>query len=98
MKMIQKLGVQLYTVRDYLMDPESADQCFAKLAELGFSEVQTAGCSFDKALFGELAKKHGLSIIGTHRDFGKILNEVEENIELLARIKALREGIEKNAE
>lgn len=33
--MIQNLGVQLYTVRDYLKDPEFADLTFKKLRELG---------------------------------------------------------------
>ena len=32
--MFQKLGVQLYTVRDYLQDPEFADLTFAKLADV----------------------------------------------------------------
>lgn len=80
--MFEKLGVQMYTVRDYLGDPETADQCFAKLAEMGYSEVQTAGCGFEKPLFGELVKKHGLSIIGTHRDFTVIRDDIQGNVEL----------------
>lgn len=80
--MFEKLGVQMYTVRDYLKDPETADQCFAKLAKMGYTEVQTAGCGFEKPLFGELVKKNGLSIIGTHRDFTTIRDDIQENIEL----------------
>ena len=50
--MFQKLGVQLYTIRDYMRDPEFADLAFAKLAEMGYTEAHTAGNDFDAKLFG----------------------------------------------
>ena len=52
--MFEKLGLQLYTVRDYLSDPSLADYTFARLAEMGYTEGQTAGNAFDAKLFGEL--------------------------------------------
>ncbi len=79
--MLKKLGLQLYTVRDYIKDPEFADLTFAKLAEMGYTEAQTAGNDFDAKLFGELLAKHGISIVGTHYDLKKILNDPEETIE-----------------
>jgi sugar phosphate isomerase/epimerase len=80
--MFNKLGVQLYTIRDYLQDPEFADLSFAKLAAMGYTEAHTAGCSIDPKLFADLMAKHGISIIGTHHSWDKILNEVEATIEL----------------
>lgn len=80
--MFKKLGVQLYTVRDYLQDPDFADVAFAKLAELGYTEAHTAGNAFDAKLFCELMKKHGISIIGTHYDYKKIMNNPEETMEI----------------
>ncbi len=80
--MFQKLGVQLYTIRDYMKDPDFADLSFAKLAELGYTEAHTAGTDFDEKLFVELLRKHGISIIGTHYDFDKIINNPEETMEL----------------
>ena len=81
--MFEKLGVQLYTVRDYLKDPEFADLTFQKLAQLGYSEVQTAGATpFDDQLFGELIHKNGLSVVGTHYDYKKILTAPEETMEI----------------
>lgn len=80
--MFTKLGLQLYTVRDYIQDPEFADLTFAKLAEMGYTEAHTAGNAFDAKLFGELLHKHGISIIGTHYDFDKICNAPEETMEL----------------
>lgn len=80
--MFQKLGLQLYTVRDYLKDPEFADLTFKRLAELGYTEVQTAGNDFDAKLFGELIAKHGIKIIGTHYSYRGILQDPEETMKI----------------
>ena len=80
--MIQNLGLQLYTVRDYLKDPEFADLTFQKLRELGYTEVQTAGTEFDEMLFGELLTKNGLSVVGTHCSFSQIRDEQEKMLEV----------------
>ena len=81
--MFQSLGVQLYTVRDYLFDPEFTDLTFSKLRELGYTEVQTARIpKFGAKVFGELAAKNGISIVGTHYDYKKILNDPEETMEV----------------
>jgi len=80
--MFKELGVQLYTVRDFLKDPDYADVTFRRLAEMGYTEVQTAGCAFDEKLFGELLRKYGIRIIGTHGDWKKIMNNPEATMEL----------------
>ena len=81
--MFHKLGLQLYTVRDYLSTPEEADAAFARLAELGYTEAQTAGTDYFGAKeFGDLAKKHGISIVGTHYNWNEILTNPEKVIEV----------------
>ena len=80
--MFEKLGVQLYTIRDYMQDPEFADLAFKRLAELGYTEAHTAGNAFDEKLFSDLLAKHGISIIGTHYDYKKILEAPEETMEI----------------
>ena len=80
--MFEKLGVQLYTVRDFMKDPDFADLTFARLAELGYTKAHTAGAAFDEKLYVDLLSKHGISIIGTHHDFNKIVNNPEETMEL----------------
>ena len=81
--MFHKLGLQLYTVRDYLNDPESADAAFARLAELGYTEAQTAGKDYFGAKeIGDLAKKHGISIVGTHYNWDEIRNNPEKVLEV----------------
>ena len=79
--MFEKLGLQLYTVRDFLQDPEFADLAFAKLAKMGYTEAHTAGNAFDAKLFGELLHKNGIAVIGTHYSWEKILNDPEKTIE-----------------
>ena len=91
--MFKKLGVQLYTVRDYIKDPEFADLTFAKLAEMGYTEAHTVVNDFDAKLFGELLDKHGISVVGTHYDYNKILNNPDEMIELHRMWKTTNIGI-----
>lgn len=72
--MFQKLGFQMYTVRDYMYDPDIADVALQKLAKLGYSEIHTAHPknSIDDKTLGELCKKNGIAIIGSHYDWNKI--------------------------
>ena len=72
---LNKIGVQLYTIRDFLTTEEDVKRSFDKLKVLGYDEVQTAGCKIDYATFGRLAKEAGLTIVGTHDDFGLMLND-----------------------
>lgn len=80
--MFEKLGVQLYSIRDYMFDPGLADMAFGRLAELGYTEAHTAGNDFDAQTFVDLLHKHGISIIGTHVDFEEIKNDPEKTMEL----------------
>ena len=76
--MFQKLGVQLYTLRNFLVDPDIADVAFEKIAALGYSEAQVNSYLFDDKTLLDLTSKHGISIIGSHYDYKKILANPEE--------------------
>ena len=78
--MYTKLGLQVYTVRDHMQDEASMDATFEKLAKLGYTELHTAG--YESETYVALAKKHGLTIVGTHYSLDKIVNNVEETIAL----------------
>ena len=79
--MFKNLGLQMYTVRDYLIDPEFADLSFRRLRELGYTETQLAGHdSIDAKLFGELLAKNGIRVIGDHCSLDDILNRPEETM------------------
>lgn len=79
--MFKELGLQLYTVRDYLKDADFADLTFKKLHDLGYTEAQTAGDpAFDEKLFGELLSKHGISLVGTHFNYKRIMEDPEGTV------------------
>lgn len=69
--MQEKIGVQLYTVRDYLNSETQIAQTFQKLRAIGYDNIQThgplSGISYEK--FGELAREAGLEICGSFDDF-----------------------------
>lgn len=74
---MKKIGVQLYTIRDFMGDEESIRTSFKKLKAMGYDQAQTAGCAIPYETFGRIAQEEGLEIVGTHDDFGMMLNEPE---------------------
>ena len=91
--MIKTLGLQLYTVRDHLQDEASIDATFARLAQMGYLEGQTAGLIVELPCFAALAKKHGIKIVGTHYSFDKIVAAPAETMALHERLGTKNIGI-----
>lgn len=83
---IEKIGVQLWTVRDFMNSADEIGETFKKIKALGYDQVQTAGCQIDYETFGALAKEAGLEIVGTHDNFEMMCNDFERS---LANHKAL---------
>ncbi|MBE6588711.1 MAG: sugar phosphate isomerase/epimerase [Ruminococcaceae bacterium] len=79
--MFQNLGLQMFTVRDFITDPEFADLSFRRLRELGYTETQLAGHAFDAKLFGELLAKNGIRVVGNHCSLDDIINRPDETME-----------------
>ena len=78
--MFQKLGFQMYTVRDYMNEADIADLTFAKLAKMGYSQLHVAMMAngIDCKTLGAICKKNGIEIIGSHYNWQKIQNTPEE--------------------
>ncbi len=76
--MIQKLGVQLYTVRDFMKTEEDVRATFRKLKAIGYDQAQTAGCAIPYETFGRLAREEGIEIVGTHDNFDMMLNDFDQ--------------------
>ncbi len=89
--MFSKLGLQIYTVRDYMQDDKAIEETFEKLAAIGYTEGQTAGK--ESAEYARLAKKYGIDIVGTHIGYDKIVNEVDETIKLHEALGTTNIGI-----
>ena len=75
--MIEKLGVQLFTVRDFMKTPEELRETFRKLKAIGYDQGQTAGCAVPYAEFGQIAKEEGFEIVGTHDNFDRMYEDFE---------------------
>lgn len=79
--MEEKLGVQIFTVRDYLNDEEQIRNTFKRLKKIGYDYIQTAGTpKIPYKTFGKLAKECGLEICGTHDDFDMMIDNPEESV------------------
>ena len=79
--MIEKLGLQLFTIRDTMNNAENIRESFRKMKALGYTVGQTAGCAIPYAEFGKIAAEEGIEICGTHDDFGMMLNNPEQAME-----------------
>ena len=76
--MIKELGVQLFTIRDYMKDEESIRTSFRKLREMGYDIGQTAGFFVGAEKFAEIAKETGLKICGTHCGFNELIADPDK--------------------
>ena len=77
MPQLTKIGVQLYTIRDFMKTEEEIKVSFERLKKMGYDEVQTAGCAVPYDLFGRLAREAGLTIVGTHDNFDRMCSDTE---------------------
>jgi sugar phosphate isomerase/epimerase len=77
---IKKVGVQLYTARADMA--KDVDGTLAKIAALGYKEVEFAGY-FDKSpqAIRDILKRHGLSSPSTHIDLVTISTKLPQTLE-----------------
>ena len=74
---IEKIGVQLWTVRDFMKTEKDVRETFKKLKALGYDQVQTAGCEIPYEAFGQIAVDEGIEIVGTHDDFNLMYEDFD---------------------
>ena len=92
--MFEKLGIQLFTVRNYMTDEAGVKYTFDRLAEIGYKEIQTAGdfpCPVEK--FAEHAKNAGLTCVGTHYGFPQDINNIEDYVALHKTLVTTTAGV-----
>ena len=81
----------MYTVRDHVGDEAALDRTFERMAEIGYTEAQTAGR--ESAEYAKIAKKHGITIVGTHYNYDEIINNVDATIKLHEALGTTNVGI-----
>lgn len=72
---IEKLGLQLFTIRDTMNNAENIRESFRKMKALGYDIGQTAGCAVSYEEFGRIAREEGIEICGTHDDFDLMVRD-----------------------
>ena len=76
--MDNRIGAQLYTVRDYTKTAEDLENTFAKLKEIGYKTVQLSGIGDIPAeKIRELLEKYELEPICTHRNCDEYLEKLD---------------------
>ena len=81
--MFNKLGLQIYSVRNYMTDAKSVRETFERLAKIGYSEVQTAGafpCTVEE--YASAAHDNGFTFVGTHYGFPADVNDIEDYVKM----------------
>jgi len=91
-----KIGVQMYTIRDYLKNPQEINSSLKRIKELGFDLVQLSGlgpCGIDELT--AMLKENGIEVCGTHSPWDRIadLRELDKLIEEHKKMGASQIGI-----
>ncbi len=92
--MFTKLGLQIYSVRNYMTDAEGVRKTFERLAKIGYSEVQTAGafpCSVEE--YAAAAHDNGFEIVGTHYGFPQDVNNIADYVKLHQTLGTTNAGV-----
>lgn len=75
------MGIQLYTLRDFIQTPEDFDACLGRLEKLGVKDVQISGIGdFPAETQRDILDKHGMSVCVTHKSFDTMLTDLDSMI------------------
>ena len=92
---MKEFGLQLYSIRDYFTTEESTRNAFLQMAEMGYTQAQTAGTydyiSAEK--FKQYADEAGIDLFSTHYDYGRIKNDIEGTVKYHKTIGAKYVGV-----
>lgn len=92
--MFDKLGLQIYSVRNYMTDAASIEKTFERLAAIGYKEVQTAGafpCTAEE--YAAAAHKNGFEIVGTHYGFPENVDDIDDYVKYHQALGTTNAGI-----
>ena len=80
--MDRKVGLQLYTLRDYLKTPEEISSTLKKVREIGYRVVQISGIGeIETEELKEMLDREGLQGVSTHVSYQRLVEETDKVIE-----------------
>ena len=84
-----KIGVQMYTVREFLKTPREINASLKRIREIGFDLIQLSGlCPIDTDELAAMLKDNGIQACGTHSPWERAADPAELD-KLIAEHKKL---------
>jgi sugar phosphate isomerase/epimerase len=78
----KKVGLQLYTMRDFLKTPEDTAKTLKRVKEIGYDIVQMSGCGVkDAKLLRKIVDDAGLIANSAHENYDRLTKETDILIE-----------------
>ena len=71
------LGLNLFSIRNYLDTEEHFLEAAKALKEMGYSYIQFSGAPFDPQMIKRVIDTTGLKVVLTHVPMDRILNDTE---------------------
>lgn len=71
------IGLNLFSIRNYLDSEEHFLEAMKKLREMGYSYVQFSGAVFDAPMIKRVSESSGLPVVLTHVPMERIINDTE---------------------
>ena len=81
MKQVQKLGIQLLTLRNHIQTPVDMEDTFRKIKNIGYDALYINDGGAEYRQIVDLAKAAGLEIMGTTYDFKTLIEDTETVLE-----------------
>lgn len=76
------MGIQLYTLRDHIQTAEDFDSTLARLKKMGVTDVQISAIGDIPAdVQAEILKKHDMKVCVTHKQFDRMLTDLDAMID-----------------
>ena len=77
-----KLGIQLYTLRDFCQTAEDFDETLRFLSEIGVKDVQISAIGpIEAEIQKEILDRYNMNVCVTHKPFERFINDTEKLIE-----------------
>jgi sugar phosphate isomerase/epimerase len=80
--LMPKIGIQLYTLRDYIKTYEDTEKTFEFVKGLGTNVIQISGIGpIEPEKVAHLVDKYGMDVCVTHKGFDRMQNDLDNLIE-----------------
>ena len=77
-----KIGVTLYTLRDYVKTPEDIASTLKKVKGIGYEHIQLSALGeIDPNVLGDMIRSEGLHVCATHVGFDRLQDDLDRVIE-----------------